>query len=185
MPTSKDNPTPGETTADVTGSSPQQPVISDGIVSEDALAVQKPAVVQDSPGFTDVPVPDPQEVSDDFDTQYPEPVEDADIEEAPADEVMQEAAEEGKAEQGSTWAKYNAGTVHMRGLTLDDQRGIGVPQDAVIDNSKTAQPRTLLEPLEPGLWFTLQNRHRADITEAHPILREYLEEDADFELKSY
>lgn len=132
---------------------------------------------------TDVPQdvhPETQDVSGDLAKQFPGPVD-----EKSGDEVLQEEQDEEKGGSGETWARYKTSANHMRGFTVKDQIEIGVPEDRVVNNVDKAQPRTLESPLEPGLWFTLQNRFRANVSDVHPVLREYLQEDEEFDVTTY
>ncbi len=177
MATSKNSPTAGDTavTTTNTGDVPQEPHPETQLDQSMAAKGAKPAAEQD--------------VSGDFEKQNPEPVEETEDQDDEEDELTpQERLDKEMQEEangGETWARYVASGNHMRGLTVRDQREIGVPEDAVVDNTDTATPRTLKGGLESGLWFTLQNRFRTNVSEVHPILLEFLQEDPDFEVKTY
>lgn len=145
--------------------SPNQPVISDGEVS--------PARAEESDA----------DVSGDYAKQYPP----APVNEDDGDlEALSEAEEEAEAEAGEVWAKFVGPEVYSRGLTFADQTRLGIPDDRRVSNAPEASPAGLEGgPLQPGLWFTKQNRHRVNITSMHPQLVQFLDEHGDFEVTRY
>jgi hypothetical protein len=129
------------------------------------------------------PHPEAADVSGDFDKQNPPPGAEGDED---AVEALQEAADDAEAEPGQTWAHYvdPLAEFHTRGLTFEDQRLMGVPEEALFDNSEKASYSGL--KLSKGMWFTKNNRHRVDITGAHPVVLRYLEDDdSSFEVERY
>lgn len=88
-----------------------------------------------------------------------------------------EPYEDPAAEPGSVWAFYNGNTIHERGLTPKDQmEAIGVPASKVFNSGDDRL----------GAWWTPGNRHRLNVTDAHPLLIRYLEkEDPDFTIERY
>lgn len=88
---------------------------------------------------------------------------------AQPEEVQEEApVQEEKGESGSIWAKYTGHELHDRGLTAQDQIQLGIPKDKVLHAG---------DPNLSGAWWTRANRHRLEVTKAHPLLLQYLEED--------
>ena len=174
MPTSETSPTAGELNADA------NPDVNGGQEPFDEEAANDAALIEQQN--------EDATLSDDYRRQYPEPVDETVVEEIPDPALMDEAAKESEADAGSTWAKYTGSTIHTRGLTLSDQRRLGVPESGCLDNSGEEGTFPAGYPLsgqEKGLWWSSGNRYRVDITNAHPILVEYLNEDASFEVVTY
>lgn len=170
MATSKNTPNAAEASTDV----PQEPAPEQVHVQAGDSVDQSEQAVSDFERQNPKPAQEPAE-----EQQAQEEDEEVDPQEK-LDKEMQEDASD-----GDVWARYITSQNHMRGITVKDQVDLGVPKDGTYDNSKDAKPRTLQGELEPGLWFTLQNRWRARINDVHPILREYFDEDPDFVVKEY
>jgi hypothetical protein len=73
-----------------------------------------------------------------------------------------------------------------RGITLQDQEQLGIPEERRISNAPSATPAGIQGgELAPGLWFTKANRHRANVSDAHPEIIAFLEEHPEFEVTRY
>jgi hypothetical protein len=173
MATSKNSPTAAETGTDTTSTatptgnvaeSGATPVVSDGEVSEARV----------------------EETNNDYAIQNPPPpAEDVAAEEAESEAaVIAAGEEESDAEAGETWVKY-LNTNHTRGFTLADQRRAGVVEDKLVDNTEDATPQGLEVSLEPGVYWTLANRHRVNATDFPPALMFLVTDNPDFEVQKY